>query len=364
MSQELATNDLLFAPENITKETIKKYLCKLANDQELMMGLQICKEFKLNPLKREVYFIKYGEEPMQVVLGYEVYTKRADRTGKYAGLRTWTEGKVDDKTLKGCVEITVKGWEKPLYHEVEYVEYVQYKKDGTVNKFWKTKPKTMIKKVAISQGFKLAFPDEFAGMPPIAEEIDNNSIVDIEIYSNKSRVEQIIEASVESGPDPVKESPKEEVKDVPKEDPKTKSKSQGKKADSNHNESVSKPNAETNKDTGIKADRGNVENMLPEGHKTITGLIDNQAQGPEGEMIAVKTATVDREGKPTKKWSFLLDDKRYGTFDPVLAREIMAYVDERIMIVLEYKERKNEKGTVLNDIVSFKLAVAGKDYKL
>lgn len=172
MSQELTlTNELLFDPRNLTKETIKQYLCPAATDQELTMGLQISKTFNLNPLKREVYFVKYGTHPMQVLTGYEVYLKRADRSGKYQGMKDWTEGSLEGKDLKGCVEVYRAGWERPLYHEVDYAEYVQKKADGTVNVFWSTKPKTMIKKVAVSQAFRLAFPDEFDGMPYTSDEV-------------------------------------------------------------------------------------------------------------------------------------------------------------------------------------------------
>lgn len=174
-------NDLIFEPEHLTKETIKKYLCPLASDQELMMGLQIAQTFKLNPLKRELYFIKYGSEPMQVVTGYEVYLKRAERSGKYQGMKAWTEGALADGSLKACIEVNVKDWPKPLYHEVFYSEYVQHKKDGTVNRFWKTKPITMIKKVAVSQAFRLAFPDEFDGMPYTSDEVvDQEKVIDIQ----------------------------------------------------------------------------------------------------------------------------------------------------------------------------------------
>jgi len=173
--------DFLFDPKNITKETIKKYLCPMASEQELMMGLQIAKTFNLNPLKREVYFVKYKvDQPMQVLTGYEVYLKRAERSGKYEGMRAWTEGKVEDNTLKACIEVNHAGWAKPLYHEAFYSEYVQYKGDGSINKFWKTKPITMIKKVVISQAFRLAFPDEFDGMPYTSDEVvDQEKISEI-----------------------------------------------------------------------------------------------------------------------------------------------------------------------------------------
>ena len=177
-------NDLIFEPEHLTKETIKKFLCPSASDQELMMGLQIAKTYKLNPLKRELYFVKYGTEPMQVLTGYEVYLKRAERSGKYQGMKAWTEGTIETNDLKACIDVYVKDWPKPLYHEVFYSEYVQRRKDGQINKFWASKPITMIKKVAVSQAFRLAFPDEFDGMPYTADEvIDQEKIIDVQSES-------------------------------------------------------------------------------------------------------------------------------------------------------------------------------------
>lgn len=179
MENQIATgqDDLIFEPQHLTKETIKKYLCATASDQELMMGLQIAKTFKLNPLKREVYFVKYkADQPMQVLVGYEVYLKRAERSGKYDGLEITSEGKVEDGTLKAIVKVFRKDWSRALIHEAYYSEYVQMKKDFNTgkeepNKFWKTKPVTMIKKVAVSQAFRMAFPDEFDGMPYTSDEV-------------------------------------------------------------------------------------------------------------------------------------------------------------------------------------------------
>lgn len=201
MNQLTAEKEMLFDPKNLTKETIKQYLCPLATDQELIMGLQVAKTFNLNPLKREVYFVKYkADQPMAILTGYEVYLKRAEKSGLYAGLETTTEGHVEDGTLKAVVKIYRKDWERPLVHEAYYSEYVQMKpifKNGVKtgeepNTFWRNKPKTMIKKVAESQGFRKAFPCEFDGMPYTSDEvIDQERIIDVE---------------------QVKESPKEEPK--------------------------------------------------------------------------------------------------------------------------------------------------------
>ena len=182
--------ELLFEPKNLTKETVRKYLCPTASDEELMMGLQIAKTFNLNPLKREVYFVKYGADKMKVLRGYEVYLKRAERSGKYDGLEITSEGNIADGSLKAVVKVYRKDWKNPLIHEAFYVEYVQTKKvygpnreivGEEPNRFWKTKPVTMIKKVAVSQAFRMAFPDEFDGMPYTSDEVvDQEKVIDLD----------------------------------------------------------------------------------------------------------------------------------------------------------------------------------------
>lgn len=186
-------NSLIFEPQNLTKETIKKFLCPSATDQELMMGLQIAKTFNLNPMKREVYFVKYGNNAMSVLTGYEVYLKRAERSNKWNGMEVSSSGSIKGGDLKAVVKIFKKNWDNPLTHEVYYSEYVQTKADGSPNRFWATKPITMIKKVAVSQALRLAFPDEFDGMPYTSDEvIDQDRIIDIHLGDiDKPRIKEI-----------------------------------------------------------------------------------------------------------------------------------------------------------------------------
>jgi hypothetical protein len=76
--------------------------------------------------------------------------------------------------LKACIEIYRKDRAKPFYHEVDFSEYTQN------NDMWGGKPKTMIKKVAMSQGFRLCFPVEIGGMPYTADELPDNMTKGIE----------------------------------------------------------------------------------------------------------------------------------------------------------------------------------------
>lgn len=340
MSNDLSTEvakDLIFEPENLTKETIKKYLCPKATDQELMVGLQVCKTMKLNPLKREVYLIKYSDNPeekIQIVTGYEVYLKRAERSGKYMGMRNFTKGSIKEGNLKGCVEVYRKGWDKPLYHEVEYSEYVQKKKDGTITKFWAGKPKTMIKKVAIAQGFRLAFPDELDGMPYIDAEIEEENPV--ENTNGKSRVENIIENQIQEA-DIVKEDKNEEIKPETKEKQSKESKKTTKKEDT-------KSNSES-------TDGKPTPSKLPEGHHLIQGIITDPPTYAE----------IGADKKP--KWVFKMGDLKLGTFDKLVFEGICAICDlgkeTPILMNIEYKERQSGEKT-LRDIVKFSQATTAQ----
>lgn len=149
----------------VPDDVISSYLESFGNNlkpKHRNQFIQICKAFQLNPFIREIYGIPYGDN-FNIIVGYEVYLKRAERSGFLAGWRVWTEG--EGSGLKGCVEISRKDWTSPFVHEVYFSEYNQN------NSMWKSKPHTMIKKVAIAQGFRMAFPEELAGMPYTSDEI-------------------------------------------------------------------------------------------------------------------------------------------------------------------------------------------------
>ena len=146
---------------NITTEDIKKYFCPMATDKELFLALGVIQSLNLNPHTREVHLIKYkNTDKLSIIVGYEVFLKRAERTGNLDG---WECGISDDGT-KAWVKIYRKDRKIPFQWEVELSEFD--KKQAT----WKSMPSFMGKKVAIAQGFRLCFPDELGGMPYTQEE--------------------------------------------------------------------------------------------------------------------------------------------------------------------------------------------------
>ncbi len=155
----------------VQKQTLLDYLTAfgLANQltqEEKLQFIEVAQAFRLNPFKREIHVAVYGEgeyRRMSIVVGYQVYLDRAERTGQLDGWRAWVEGQGED--MKALVEIHRKDWRSPFVHEVYWKEAVQRKRDGQPTSFWTKMPKFQLKKVAISQGFRLAFPSELGGMP-------------------------------------------------------------------------------------------------------------------------------------------------------------------------------------------------------
>lgn len=147
----------------VTATDVRKYFAPNATDKEFGILMGICKSFNLNPFKREVHFIKYGNSPASVIVGYEVYLKRAESTGQLDGWRCWIEK--DEIGEKAVIEIKRKDQTVPIKWEVYRKEFDR----GQAS--WKTMPLFLLRKVAISQGMRLAFPGEIGGLPYTAEEL-------------------------------------------------------------------------------------------------------------------------------------------------------------------------------------------------
>jgi len=175
-------------------DDVKKFIAPNATDKELFMFMGIAKSYGLNPLKREIHFVKYGSAPASIIVGYEIYLKRAERTGKLDGWKCWIEG---DKAI---IEIKRKDQSIPIKWEVDRKEFD--KQQST----WKAMPNFMLKKVAIAQGFRLAFPDELGGLPYLAEELPSTAKLSSE---ELAKDEIIVDAQVDDNPDATGQPPEE-----------------------------------------------------------------------------------------------------------------------------------------------------------
>lgn len=199
----------------VDEKSLRDYLFGLKDpltekQQNLFLG--IAKANNLNPFKREIYAVWFGDN-FSIITGYQVYIDKANATGL---LNWWKVETIrDDKwELKGArVIIYRKGWDMPFEWEVSLSEFAKQRWDKDLKKKvlmknWAEMPEFMIKKVVIGQGFRLCFPSELWSLPYLAEEITPNNEKDV--------IEgQIVEVEVDEPEDetPTQPAPAEVVPD-------------------------------------------------------------------------------------------------------------------------------------------------------
>lgn len=196
-------------------------------DQEIMMFMTLCKFQHLNPFLRECYLVKYGTSPATIVTGKDTFTKRASRNPAYKGKKSGIivynpeTGELENRegTFRMPHEQIVGGWaqifikdREPEYNTVSFDEYAGRKKDGSLNSQWASKPATMIRKVAVVQALREAFPDDFGAMYSPEE---MGEVVDV-IDANEAPVVMPEENQATPAPAPEPKPAPEEPKEEPK----------------------------------------------------------------------------------------------------------------------------------------------------
>ena len=91
---------------NLSPGIIRKYLVAgggQVTDSEVMMFLSLCRFQHLNPFLREAYLIKYGNEAATMVVGKDVFVKRAMKDPDFKGPRL----KQYDYSTAGAYFITI-----------------------------------------------------------------------------------------------------------------------------------------------------------------------------------------------------------------------------------------------------------------
>ena len=200
-TQAQASNAITFKANGedvkLSPKMIKDYLVAgngQVTDQEVVMFLSLCKFQHLNPFLREAYLIKYGTSPATVVVGKDVLLKRAMRSEKFGGLSAGVivvnaGGEIEEREgtfvlegenlVGGWAKVIIKGYEVPFYSSVSMKEY------STGKSNWLTKPGTMIRKVAVAQALREAFPEEMSNLYEQEEmgaiKTDEGAISDIQL---------------------------------------------------------------------------------------------------------------------------------------------------------------------------------------
>lgn len=158
-----------------------------ASPQELQTLLAIVKNRNLNPFTKEVYFIKYGNNPAQIVVSKDAFMKRAEQNLNYDGFESgiiYDDEKGELKTKKGVIlprkATLIGGWcevyrkdrSRPVYREVELSAY------NTHKNWWQKAPGQMIEKVAIVAAVRDAFSENVGGLYT-ADEMEQAAPIDV-----------------------------------------------------------------------------------------------------------------------------------------------------------------------------------------
>lgn len=194
-----AKGDFLTNPQLLNSGIVRKYLDPQgkASDEELAYFIAQAKAQNLNPFTKEIYFIKYGNQPAQVVTAKSAFEKKADShpqfDGKEAGVIYLQDGEVKysrgafipkgAEILGGWAKVYRKDRAYPTETEVSFEEYdnskirakikeltqqgkdITYPVMGSYGKpigenNWDTMPCVMIRKVALVSAYREAFPAE------------------------------------------------------------------------------------------------------------------------------------------------------------------------------------------------------------
>lgn len=220
----------------ISPNMIRRYLVSgngNVTDEEVTMFLSLCKFQHLNPFIREAYLIKYGDQPATMVVGKDVFVKRAKRQPEFDGLQAGIivqdretgelierEGTFynhrEEALLGGWAKAYIKDYRVPFYCSVSLDEYIGRKKNGEVNGQWAGKPATMIRKVALAQVLRDAFPEQNAGGMYVQEEIREaqNVVLDDEAVVVQADTEEVPAQAPTPAAAPERRAPAKNAADV------------------------------------------------------------------------------------------------------------------------------------------------------
>jgi len=155
------TNEIeILGYKNDEIDAIKSVMGFRMSDMDLKVFLHICRETRLDPVRRQIYAIPRGNK-MTVQTSIDGFRLIAERTGCYAPGRP-SQFHYDDKGNLLAATAYVKKLAGGVWHEVgeqallcEYMGQTQ---------FWKKMPSAMLSKVAESRALRRAFPDALSGL--------------------------------------------------------------------------------------------------------------------------------------------------------------------------------------------------------
>lgn len=130
-------------------QLIRDMFAKGANDNEFGVMIELARKYQLDPFARQIWLVKYGDNPAQIFCGRDGYLAIAHRSGQFDGMESGT--RKDGGDLIGWCKVYRRDMSHPFEVEVYASEY------STGKNLWRDKPRTMIQKVAEAHALRRAF---------------------------------------------------------------------------------------------------------------------------------------------------------------------------------------------------------------
>ena len=142
-------------------DLIKSQIAVGATDDELKLFLHVADKAELDPLQRQIYFIKRGTK-MTIQTGIDGFRTIADRTGQYVGS--------DDPVFSGNgkfpekATVTVRKVVQNIVGEFSATARWTENKPDKNSFMWDKMPYTMLGKCAEALALRKAFPAQLSGL--------------------------------------------------------------------------------------------------------------------------------------------------------------------------------------------------------
>jgi len=151
--------------DNITPDQvdlIKSQIAVGATDDELKLFLHVADKSGLDPLSRQIYFIKRSGK-MTIQTAIDGFRAIADRTGQYIGSSDPVFVDVSNSPVKATVTVNkvVSGVVGNFTATARWSEYYPGKQQGFM---WDKMPHTMLGKCAEALALRKAFPAQLSGL--------------------------------------------------------------------------------------------------------------------------------------------------------------------------------------------------------
>lgn len=175
----VADSDVSLLNENDEKVKLIKELCaKDCTMSEFKLLLHLANAYELDPLSRQIWAVKYGNEAARIFAGRDGFLAFAHRSGQFDGIESGIK-KDEDNKLIGWASVFRKDISRPFSVEVYEDEY------NTHRGVWAQKPRTMLQKVAEVQALRKAFSITGLYSP---EEIDDSHGPSLRVPENMGAI--------------------------------------------------------------------------------------------------------------------------------------------------------------------------------